>query len=379
MGKRELLLIGGFILVGTVVYYATAPASSSGQTRVAISRFLDHVRRELRGNPANAEVRHVSTLPVQPAMTELRLETASAAVTLTGEDRKDVECDLLVWSNGPDEAEAKRYADETLIRSSDAGSSLVLGIKYPDPGQQRATLALKMPKSLGLRVQPSRGRLEINNVTNVELAEARGQVTLRGVSGRASVVHRGGTLTLENIAALKLNSRGSVVVVKDVKGDALLQTQAGELRASGLAGGVEIESNGSRISLEDLRAARRPIRINAVGGAVALTGVRSETRIDGRDTRITVTIDQPAPLSIYNESEEGLDVTLPARGGFQLDAIATHGRLTVPDALRARGRLEITTVDDGERASGAIDGGGPTITLRASRGNITLRTLDVER
>ena len=60
--------------------------------------------------------------------------------------------------------------------------------------------------------------------------------------------------------------------------------------------------------------------------------MRTDTRIDGRDTRIDVTIDQPAPVAIYNEAEEPMDVTLPA-GGFQLDALATDGRLTVPEGL----------------------------------------------
>ena len=43
-----------------------------------------------------------------------------------------------------------------------------------------------------------------------------------------------------------------------------------------------------------------------------------------------MTIDQPAPIAIYSEGEEPMEVTLPA-GGFQLDALATDGRLTVPE------------------------------------------------
>ena len=144
-----------------------------------------------------------------------------------------------------------------------------------------------------------------------------------------TATHRGGDLTIEGASALKLNTRGSTVVLKDIKGEAVMQVQAGELRGQSLAGPVEIESNGTRITLDDLTATRRPIRVNAVGGSVTMAGLRTDTRIDGRDTRIDVTIDQPAPVAIYNEAEEPMDVTLPA-GGFQLDALATDGRLTVP-------------------------------------------------
>ena len=104
-----------------------------------------------------------------------------------------------------------------------------------------------------------------------------------------------------------------------------------------------------------------------------MTGLRTDTRIDGRDTRIVVTIDQPAPVAIYNEAEEPMDVTLPA-GGFQLDALATDGRLTVPEGL-----ADVKTTENEQRASAVIGGGGPTLTLRAKRGNITIKRKPSER
>jgi hypothetical protein len=104
-----------------------------------------------------------------------------------------------------------------------------------------------------------------------------------------------------------------------------------------------------------------------------MTGLRTDTRIDGRDTRIVVSIDQPAPIAIYNEAEEPMDVTLPT-GGFQLDALATDGRLTVPEGL-----ADVKTADNEQRASAVIGSGGPTLTLRAKRGNITIKRKPSER
>ncbi|MDH4282551.1 MAG: hypothetical protein OEV36_07870, partial [Myxococcales bacterium] len=72
-----------------------------------------------------------------------------------------------------------------------------------------------------------------------------------------------------------------------------------------------------------------------------------------------------------NEADEPMDVVLPA-GGFKLDALATDGRLTV-----APGMPEVITRDNEQRSSGAVGAGGPTITLRASRGNITIKTAQV--
>ncbi len=71
-----------------------------------------------------------------------------------------------------------------------------------------------MPKAMAVRVQPSRGKLEIADVATVELVEARGQAAVRRIAGRLTATHRGGTLTIEDVAALKLNTRGSTVVLK---------------------------------------------------------------------------------------------------------------------------------------------------------------------
>ncbi len=368
MGKRELLLIFAFATVGATVYYATAPAAQPGERGFSIARIVESLRREIHGNRSSAEMTTTTAVPLRAGVTEVRFETRNARLKISGEDRADVLCELQAWSSGHDETEAKRYAGETALKTTEAGVSLVISIKYPEPATQRATLVVRMPKALAVRIQPSRSTLEIADVSAVDLAEWRGEAVVRRISGRVTAIHRGGTLTVEGVGALKLNTRGSTVVLKDVKGEAEMQVQAGELRGQALAGPVEVELNGTRLMLEDLTTTRRPIRINAIGGSVTLGGIRTETRIDGRDTRIVVTVDQPAPVAIYSEAEESMDVTLPA-AGFQVDALATDGRLTVPE-----GMLEVKTTDNEQRASGAIGGGGPTITLRSSRGNITIKT-----
>jgi hypothetical protein len=322
----------------------------------------------MRGNPASAELKTSTITPLRPGTTELRLETGTP-LTIVGEKRDDVVFDLNVWSNGPDEAEAKRYAGATHLKIAESGSALIVGVEYPEPAQQRASLSIRVPKTLAIRVQPTRSKLDISDVESVELVESRGPVTLRRVSGKAIVSHRGGMLSLESLSNLKLNARGSsVVTVKDLSGEAVMQLQAGELRGSGLLGPVEIESNGTRIFLEDLSTTRKPIKLSTVGGSITLGGIVTDMRIDARDTRVDATIDKPAQVAIYTEGDEPATVTLPPTG-FSLDALAMNSKLFLPDGL-----LEVKSTEHEQRASGAVGGGGPTITLRSSRGNITIKT-----
>ena len=370
MGKRELLLIAGFILVGTVVYFATAPEPAPGEQGFSIGRFVERMRREIRGNPGSAEVRSSTTVPLKPSTTELRFEPASANLTVIGEDRTDLACELLVWSNGSDENEAKSYASETKLKFIDAGTTLAIGISYPDPGQQRATLTVRVPRQLPVRIQPSRGKLEVMDLSGVEIVEARGQVALRHISSRVVVTHRGGPLVLESVAGLKLNSRGSVVTLKDVRGQATIQTQAGELRGSAITGPAEIESNNTRITLETLGTLQKPLRLTTVGGSASIVGVASELRIDARDTRLDIDVDKPAPVTIYTEGDDPLTVTLPTKG-YDLEALAIDAQITAPSSLPS-----VKTDGNEQRASGRVGGGGPTITLRASRAAITLKIDD---
>lgn len=369
MGKRELLLIAGFVILGSAIYWATAPPPAPGQRGFSLASLVSEIRREIRGNPFSAEVKTTTTLERKADLNELRFEfkTGSTPLTVIGETRDDISCELSVWSNGPDEAEAKRFASETKLRVSDLGSSMVLSIDYPQPGEQRASLSVRMPSALAVRVQPSRGRITITNAAAVELAEARGQVLVNQIKDRVAITHRGGELKVEGAGSLKLSTRGSTVQVRDINGESVLQTSAGEVRAWGLLGSIDLESNNSRIVFEDLTKSRKPIRVNAIGGEVTLTGVSSDTRVDGRKTRINVALAQPVPLAIYNDDEEPIRLTLPAAGGLQLDALATDASITLPDGL-----LDVKASGTEQRASGAVRGGGPTVTLRSSRGNIVI-------
>src|SRR3954471_13042130 len=137
MGKRELLLIVGFVVFGAAVYSVTAPAPAPGQQGFSISQLLDHVRRNIRGNRSSAEVTNTTTLTLAPGVSEIRFEIGNAPLTVIGEDREDISCELGVWSNGFDEAEARSRATQTTLKTLEGGSSLVVGITYPEPGQQK--------------------------------------------------------------------------------------------------------------------------------------------------------------------------------------------------------------------------------------------------
>jgi hypothetical protein len=155
-----------------------------------------------------------------------------------------------------------------------------------------------------------------------------------------------------------------------------LRLQAGDLRAESIVGPLEIDSNDCDVVLEKLGDTKGVTRVNAVSGQLTMRDLRSEARIDGRGAEIDVRLDRPTTLSIYN-SNEPIELTLPA-GGVQLDAMATGGQISIAPGLQSQLKVSGSAPDKDQTATGKVNGGGPTITLRATRGDIRLLSASTE-
>jgi hypothetical protein len=381
MGKRELLLIVAFLIVGAVVYQATAPPPGPNERSVSLSGILAKVKREMRGNRASAEETRVTTHEVDAALTEIRISGGYVELTITGEDRKNVEARFRVTSSGYDDDEAKQLVQQThrMFKVDRAGPVLRMTSDYPGPARQTARLTLLVPQRLGVKVEGGAPRTAISNVAVLEMSGVRGETSLKKIAGRVTVTHRGGRLVIDDVAALKLTVRGGDTTLSKVRGDASISVISGELTASGLAGPIDVDAQGgAEVVLKNLDDTRGPLRVNAVGGSVRLEGLQGDARVDGRGTEIDVAMTKPAAVAVYNEGDEPIDIT-PPPGGFVLDARVTDGRLSVPDDLRAQLTSTGGDEDKERRATGAVRGGGPTLTLRANRGDITIRAREAAK
>ena len=63
MGKRELLLVIAFAVVGVVVYQITAPPPPPGSQGFSFSTLVQHMRRGIQGNRAVAEIDRTRDCP----------------------------------------------------------------------------------------------------------------------------------------------------------------------------------------------------------------------------------------------------------------------------------------------------------------------------
>lgn len=381
MGKRELLLALAFVVVGFGVYQFTAPPADPSKPGFSPSKLINEIRREIRGQRESAEGTRTTALKVGDTVREIRLTAGSTAITVVGEDREDVEVQFHVRSTGYDKAEAESLVKAThdLFKSDEAAALLILTVDYPREGRQTGTLTLKVPKRLGFRMDGKAGTLKVSDVASIAIGPARGETTLTNIAGPVAINQRGSILTVSNVGELRLQTAaGAEVRISQVRGNTSMNIQGGEVRAEHLAGSLEVESRNAELRFEHLDKVAEPVRVNAMGGEIVFVGLRTDARIDGRETDVRVEQGGPAPLAIYNSNDgaDAIEVTL-ADAGLKLDAVAQNGSITLDDALTKAG-LAVNS-DGGEgtpekRVRGAIRGGGPTITLRATRGDITIKS-----
>jgi hypothetical protein len=381
MGKRELLLVGVFILLGIGVYQFTAPPADPSRPGFSIGRLINEARREIRGQRESAQGTETRTIAVSGAVREIRVGLSTGAITITGEDRADVQLDLQVRSTGYDQAEADRLVKDTIgrLKVDEAGALLILNQTFPAAGRQTATLNLRVPARLGVRMDAKGGVLKIAGVASVTIGTARGETNISQVAGEVTILQRGSVLTIDTAGSVRVNAQaGAEVRLANVRLSSNLTFQSGELRAERLAGGLEVESRNADLRFERLEQLRGSIRLNVVGGELALAGLESEARIDARQAEVRIDLTAPAPLAVYNDGE-AIELTLP-KGGIRLDAMATDGRISLDPVLEKEG-LKVDApaeASQGEspesRLTAPVRGGGPVVTLRNTRADIVLRS-----
>lgn len=362
MGKRELLLIAAFVVVGGLVYQVAAPPGPARERRFSFSRMMESLRRELREDSARAEVTTAKTVALEPGVAELRIQEI-ARLTVTGERRTDIAAELHVESTGVDQRDAEALARRTRLLVDQSGAIVTMRIDAPREGRQRAELTLRVPKELTIRLEGTVGRADLRDMDNVHLNSARGEITIAGLAGELRGTFQGGRLRVEQGRAIRLTARRSEIEIEKLEGDATLDLSGGSMRASRIGGRLELDANRADVEIDEVGG---EVRANVTEGGLELAGVRREARIDGRGTEIAVTLAAAAPLTAFT-SGETLTVKLPD-AGVTLDATAMGGEIRVSDKS-----LRVAQDGDAHRLRAAVRGGGPTVSLRVTRGDIVIR------
>lgn len=213
------------------------------------------------------------------------------------------------------------------------------------------------------------------------LKTSGGDIWLGTVSAEAEVKTSGGDIKVEKVGkSLKASTSGGDVEVGDVGGDAVLSTSGGEVKVGKVTGSATLRTAGGDI---ELKSASGTVEAKTAGGNIRLEN------ITGSIVAKTAGGDVSAELIPSGKGKSELH----SAGGNIVLFLPSNAKATIDATIRIRGRWKYrkdeyqirsdfkeqqSTQDDREQeihATYELNGGGDTIVLETSEGNIDIRKM----
>jgi hypothetical protein len=369
MGKRELLIIAAFGIVGMIAYQVAAPHEASRPGRLSLANVIGSIRRVTRDNRVVGSATTTGTIPAADALSQLIVSDVST-LTVTGEPRADIAYTLTVQSSGKDASTAQQLAGRANLEPHDAGSVLSLGMTFVRDVRQTATLVLRVPSRLGVRVEglPGSIKVDIDTVASVDLEGVVGDVDIRNVVHGVTGAHRNGDLTIGSVGAIRLNVVSSELKASNGTGPATVVARNGHARFDGPRGPIDIDGT----SVETIiTSPTNVVHVSATGGSVSIERPAHTVTVDAHRASVTLTLASATPATVFT-TDAPLHVTLdgaPDALDLTIDATATSG-----GAIDA-GDVGLTSEVKGSdtRFTHAFGRGSARVALFDERGTIVIR------
>jgi hypothetical protein len=197
-----------------------------------------------------------------------------------------------------------------------------------------------------LSSQRVRVRVRIPQRYSVEIETQGGAIELEDIGGAVTARTSGGPIELDGATGpVHLETSGGSIEAYEVDGEVSARTSGGRITVSEARGPIDVETQGGGLRIHDVLG---PVRGRTSGGSISV-------RFEGR------------PEGELETSGGSIEVELPEDVGVQLDARTSGGRVEVDEPLVLRG------VIDRGHVKGELFGGGPSLRLHTSGGNIRVR------
>jgi hypothetical protein len=367
MGKRELLLVGGFVLLGVLVYQLTAPASTD--TTGAFAAWWARLRSHIQEHRVEQPYERKAEVPVPAEVKTVSVDLVRGTVTIVGEARETIAVDAKGVVLGADAKMVAEVEKQISLKVAPDGSVLRVGIVVPG-GDELArrprpslNVTIRVPSRLAVEAHQTGGELTVTDVAAIHLPKTSGRVRFARITGSVTGELERGSLDVERVGSVALKLHRCDARLEAIAGAFELEAQRCEIRARGVGGASTLKIEEVEGELEESVG---PVTLKGVGGEFRIRGARGP--IDAESTRTTLILvpAEAVPITATVDRDQ-IEITLP-RGGVEVDALAKQGDIRAPDGL-----LTFERDDDQVKATGTVRGGGPRIQLRTTRGDIVVR------
>jgi DUF4097 and DUF4098 domain-containing protein YvlB len=351
----------------------------------------------------------------------LNLDNEAGGVQVVGGAAGEIVVSLHKTAWGADQAAAEAALADVAVNIVQSGNALTIQVAEPERvvviGSDRSSIVdfvIQVPTETSVTVDSGFGDLDLTGVTGaVDLSTGAGQVTVSAVEGEVELGSEFGNVTLERATTGTVTAASSsgAVSLRQVQaaGAVSLSSNFGAITfAGGSAGSLTAETSSGPVELSDLEVAGL-VRAHSDFGRVVLTRVTAPGGYELGSESGSITVDG-ARGSLQAETGFG-DVTVSNATGVTLQLRTSSGAVTFAGALgegphnletdfgsvrlslpedtavtldlttgygSIRSALPITLSGDldEDHWQGTLNGGGPSLTVQTSSGNISLEALN---
>lgn len=213
-----------------------------------------------------------------------------------------------------------------------------------------AKYTLRIPKQFEVGLNTDGGEIRVNGIT--------GNVKARTSGGDLEFAHLEGTLDGQ--------TSGGGINVADCKGPIEIETSGGDIRVVDGKGGLNAHTSGGRIEVRNFTG---DTEVRTSGGNLTLEKIAG--KLVGRTSGGGIHASLPGAVlgDVKLETSAGnIDLAIPSSAALTIDANTSVGEVKT--------HLPIVGKDDEDREHlrGTLNGGGKSVRLETSAGNITIRT-----
>ncbi len=363
MGKRELLLVVVFVVLGVGVYQVTAPAAPADSPGFSLERLFQFARAHFQGPRERRTVTRTATLAPGAGVSVVDLGDIRGTVIVEGSDRADILVTLESGLAGLDAADLDAQEKALGLDLTAKDETATVGVRLAEQMRRpRHELRVSVPRRLRVRLG-GRGVAEVRDVAGLQLVEYRGELTTDGITGPITGDVREARIEFGEGASIQIRAENARIRAEspatvDVDGE------RGSIEIVDPQGPVTLKTDYARMNV---RGTGGPVTVTGEGGVITLREVAHPLTMKAE--RLTVDAELQVPVATVIEIEDDtVEVTLPREGGVQLEASIEDGTLRVPTGLTP------VKSDRKESVTAAVGGGGPLVKVTVNRGELRIRS-----
>ena len=192
-----------------------------------------------------------------------------------------------------------------------------------------------------------------------------GDVSASELMGSTTVKTSGGKLALKHLeGTLGANTSGGSIEVEDCRGPIKIETSGGDITVAEGTGTLDAKTSGGRIEVRNFSG---DTEVKTSGGNLSLQRITGKVigKTSGGSIDASIPADVVGDVKLQT-SAGNIDVSLSATATVDIDANTSVGEIF--------SRLPLETSDvDNEHLRGKLNGGGKSVKLETSAGNITIK------